>query len=62
MWSQALVDGKWIDLDATRTEPFTVGHIAAVTTSLSDEGMAAELSGLLPTIGNFAVEVIEADH
>lgn len=62
MWSQALVDGKWIDLDATLTEPFTVGHIAAVTTSLSDEGMAAEMSGILATIGNLDVEVIEADQ
>jgi hypothetical protein len=62
MWSQALVDGKWIDLDATLTEPFTVGHIATVTTSLSDEGMAAEMSGILATIGNLDVEVIEADE
>ncbi len=59
MWSQALIDGKWIDLDATLVEPFTVGHVATTTTSLSDDGMSAEMMGIMATIGNLEIEVIE---
>ncbi len=61
MWTQALVDGKWIDLDATLQSPYSVGHIATVTTSLSDEDFAAEMSGIIATIGNLDVEVVEDD-
>jgi hypothetical protein len=61
MWSQALVDGKWIDLDATLQSPYSVGHIATVTTSLSDEDFAADMSGIIATIGNLDVEVVEDD-
>ena len=61
MWSQALIDGKWIDLDATLQSPYNVGHIATVTTSLSDEDFAAEMSGMIATIGNLDVEVVEDD-
>jgi len=59
MWSQALIDGKWIDLDATLRTPFSVGHIATLTTSLSDEGIAAEMGGILATIGNLDVDVVQ---
>ena len=27
MWSQALIDGHWHDLDATLQLPYTVGHV-----------------------------------
>jgi hypothetical protein len=59
MWSQALVDGKWIDLDATLQTPFSVGHIATLTTSLSDEDFRAEMASILATIGNLEVEIVE---
>ena len=58
MWSQALIDGKWVDLDATLQTPYSVGHIATTTTSLSDEGLAADMSGIIATIGNIDVEVL----
>ena len=61
MWSQAIIDGKWIDLDATLSVPFTVGHIATLTTSLSDEDFAAEMNGIIAIIGNLEVEVVEED-
>jgi len=59
MWSQALVDGKWIDLDATLQTQYSVGHIATLTTSLSDENFAAEMGGIIATIGNLEIEVVE---
>ncbi len=59
MWSQALIDGKWVDLDATLKTPFSVGHIATTTSSLSDEDFAAEMGGIIATIGNLDVEIVD---
>lgn len=61
MWSQALVDGRWIDLDATLLVPYNVGHVATTTTSLADDTFAAEMGSLITTIGNLEVEVVMAD-
>jgi hypothetical protein len=41
--------------------PYTVGHITTLTTSLSDEDFAAEMGGIIATIGNLEVEVVEED-
>lgn len=59
MWSQALLDGKWVDLDATLNTPYSVGHIATLTSSLSDEDFSAEMGGIIATIGNLDVEIID---
>jgi transglutaminase-like putative cysteine protease len=59
MWSQALIDGKWVDLDATLKTPYSVGHIATITSSLSDEDFGAEMAGIIATIGNLEVEIID---
>ena len=61
MWSQALIDRKWNDLDATLKTPYSVGHIATITSSLSDEDFAAEIGGLITTIGNLDVEIVTVD-
>ncbi len=61
MWTQALIDGKWVDLDATLPVPYTVGHITTVTSSLSDEDFAVEMNGILSTIGNIEIEVVSDD-
>jgi transglutaminase-like putative cysteine protease len=61
MWSQAIIDGKWIDLDATLLTPYSVGHITTLTTSLSDEDFAAEMGSIIATIGNLQIEVVEED-
>ncbi|MBC8523338.1 transglutaminase family protein [PVC group bacterium] len=58
-WSQALIGGKWVDLDATLQTPFSVGHIATATTGLSDEGKDADMVGLIAIIGNMNIEVVE---
>ena len=42
----------------TLQTPYSVGHIATTTTSLSDEGLAADMSGIIATIGNIDVEVL----
>ena len=35
MWSQALIDGHWHDLDATLQLPYTVGHVLVSPNNLA---------------------------
>lgn len=57
-WSQALIDGKWVDLDATLQTPFSVGHIASASTSLADESLTSDMVGIMAAIGNLEIEVV----
>ena len=60
MWSQALIDGKWIDLDATLPVPYDATHILCSTSSLADG--TGELSALMMMMGNLEIEVVEVDY
>ena len=58
MWTQGLIDERWVDLDATLSVPYSVGHVLLGTTSLSDaEGHAGEME-LVSLIGNLDVEIL----
>jgi len=61
MWTQALVDGHWIDLDATRREPFDAGHLLVSTSSLRRGSGEQELSEMLPLLGRLRIQVLELD-
>merc|ERR1712086_413107 len=44
MWTQAIIDGKWVDLDATLNTPYSVGLVLLGTTGLADaDGHAGEM-------------------
>ncbi len=58
MWAQALVDGAWVDLDATLPWEFGAGHITTATSSLSETDMMTDLSTIMSLIGNVDVEVL----
>ena len=58
MWTQALIDGVWVDLDATLPWEFGAGHITTATSSLSETDMMTELSTIMSLIGNVDVEVL----
>ena len=62
MWTQALIDGAWVDLDATLPVPFTVGHVLVATSSLEDGDGQRELMKLLGLLGNLDVEVVRVDR
>lgn len=62
MWTQAYLDGRWIDLDATTKEPFDAAHIALATSALGDDQAAlVDLAAILPLIGSVRIEVVEAE-
>jgi hypothetical protein len=62
MWTQALIDGKWVDLDATLREDFHAAHILTATSSLSDGMGVADLASLLQLIGNLEIDVLETGY
>jgi transglutaminase-like putative cysteine protease len=62
MWTQALIDGQWVDLDATLPQRYHAAHILTGTTALSDSGLAAELATTLMLIGNLEIEVLDVGY
>jgi transglutaminase-like putative cysteine protease len=61
MWTQALIGGKWVDLDATLPVRYDAAHVLVGTSSLA-EGMGdADLSHLLILLGNLEIEVLEVN-
>jgi len=62
MWTQALIDGAWVDLDATLPVPFTVGHILVATSSLEDGDGQRQLMALLGLLGNLDIEIVRVDR
>lgn len=60
MWSQAWIDGRWIDLDATLDRRFDAAHIAFATSALNDDGAAlVDMAAIVPLIGSIDVRVVE---
>jgi len=61
MWTQAFIDGVWVDLDATLPVPFTVGHVLVATSPLQDGDGQRQLMALLGLLGNIEIEIVRVD-
>jgi len=57
MWSQALINGHWHDLDATLHIPYTVGHVLVGTSSMADKEAHNNHMQMAALIGNLAISV-----
>jgi len=62
MWSQAMVNGRWIDLDATLHVPYSVGHVLVGTSSMSDREAHNNHMQMAALIGNLEIKVLETKH
>lgn len=63
MWAQALIDGKWVDYDATLPQRYDATHITIATSSLADDqNMMTDLAALIPLMGRLEIDVIEVDY
>ena len=63
MWSQALIDDRWIDLDATLEDPFDAAHIALGSSALNDGAATLlELAQLATLIGRARIRVLDWDY
>jgi len=59
MWTQALMDGVWVDLDATLDVPSDATHILTGVAALDDPVPAGAFVQLLRLIGNLEITVLE---
>lgn len=64
MWSQALIDGRWIDLDATLDgSRFDATHIAFATSALDDERTATrDIARIGAIMGHLKIKVLEVGY
>ena len=65
LWTQAFIDGRWIDLDATLPageESFHVGHVLLAVTPLTDAASDPAWSSLLTSMGNLSIEVSDGPN
>ena len=62
MWTQAWIDGAWVDFDATLPVRYHAGHILVGTTSLADGALANELAGIVSLLGNLEIEVVDIGY
>ena len=62
MWTQAMIDGAWVDLDATLPGRFSASHILVGTSSLIDGSMAEDLIAMLGLMGNLEIEVVSVHY
>eukprot|EP00039_Didymoeca_costata_P012890 m.188232 g.188232 ORF g.188232 m.188232 type:complete len:544 (+) comp15615_c0_seq2:123-1754(+) len=57
-WTQAIIGGKWVDLDATlHHTPYSVGHVLMGTSKLSDRTGHADEMKLVSMVGNLKINV-----
>ncbi len=65
MWTQGLIDDRWIDLDATLSgdQPFDAAHIAFTVSALADEASAMrDMAAIVPAMGSLQVEVLATGY
>ncbi|MHC4106477.1 MAG: transglutaminase-like domain-containing protein, partial [Planctomycetota bacterium] len=62
MWTQALIDGAWVDLDATLDRRYHAAHVLTATSSLDEPLGGADFASLLELIGNLEIEVLEVKY
>jgi transglutaminase-like putative cysteine protease len=62
MWTQGLVDGRWLDLDATLHVPYSVGHVLVGTSSMSDKEAHNNHMQMAALIGNIEMDLLEVSH
>ena len=62
MWSQAMINGHWHDLDATLHIPYSVGHVLVGTSSMADKEAHNNHMQMAALIGNLAMSVREVRY
>lgn len=61
-WTQAHIDGRWVDLDATLPRiPFDAAHIALGASAMNDGELVNALVDIAPVLGTLKIEVLEIE-
>lgn len=63
MWTQALIEGHWVNLDATLPDatPYDATHITLSTSSLNEGQVQNFLIANAPLIGRLKIEVVKVE-
>lgn len=62
MWTQALIDGQWRDLDATLDgRAFHAGHILVATGAQDGTSIDPVFAGMVMSVGNLSIDVESVD-
>ena len=60
MWTQAWIEGRWVDLDAMLPGAFDAAHIALEVSALEDgDGFLGPTATLTEVMGRLSIEVLE---
>ena len=62
MWTQALIDGAWVDFDATLPSRYHAAHVLIATARLGDGGLGSELASTLMLMGNLEIDVLDVGY
>jgi len=64
MWTQALIDNRWVDFDATLPPPtrYNAAHVLTATSSLADGLSGTDMASIIPMLGNLDIEVVEVGY
>ncbi|MCZ6837546.1 MAG: transglutaminase-like domain-containing protein [Planctomycetota bacterium] len=62
MWTQALIDDKWVDFDATLPNRYSSTHVLTATSSMADGEGSDQTQQLLLLLGNLEIEVEEVGY
>jgi hypothetical protein len=62
MWTQAWIDDRWVDLDATLARRFHAGHIMTGASSLADGIGDADFATLITLMGQIEIDVVEVEY
>ena len=62
MWTQALIDGRWVDFDATLRNRYHAAHVLTSTSDLADGAFSRQMGEALQLIGNLEIDVVEVGY
>ena len=62
MWTQGLIDGRWVDFDATLNRRYHAGHVLTGVSALGEGALAVELASSITLMGNLEIEVVDVGY
>ncbi len=62
MWTQALIDGRWVDLDATLGRRYHAAHVLTAVSSLAQGGIDATFASTIMLMGNLEIDVVDVGY
>ncbi len=62
MWTQALIDGCWVDYDATLPHRFDATHIALSFSTSNEDDFLGQMTRLLPVMGRLKIDVVSVEY